>query len=579
MATSDKPKTSVPAPSPAAAAVANERINFKTLLLGNPNHFGTLPNFGGKVVFPKQFDTAFEQITCLGLNPAQNKLEAVFNIKQRSGYGTDACGTGSKEYVRFFVQHGAVWQDLGHAVVDVYDLASTPLPLSYSVSVNFNEARKFCTTENILNVRAILSWNLDPTPGDPNFIPPWGNVINARVQVAPRTFFHAPISTLLSEGILKIDPAVIGEIDITKNLPAKVGPPPPQPFSVLKSLYANHPDVPSHRFGFAEAQQILAKPVLESLPPPAPGVLTPNALTLSPNLTAGPELAAILANLSKVSGDTTFEQLLCAGYNPQTRELEAVVQINRNAGYSGGLCSPGSTEYVSFFAFFNGAWQSLGTTSVQVHDLAAVTPGNPVTYAVYRLSNMTTMPCATLTGIPFRAILSWQQQPTGPNFVPVWGDIVNTNIQPQKDDGTGGEHSRLMRIGGVTIDRISDTSHLAYPRNIFDPAHGLPVIAGDCGGDDSPFGGELIVEGDFIPKPDVFNHLTGLVIPGLKPIIYQTWYTRTDVPSVPAQMIKEMSMNQLTPRTKQPHPANRLRKRSWSGNSSRSRQAGITNRS
>jgi len=259
MATPENPPTSIAVNS----AVVPERLNFKTLLLSNPNYFGTLPELGGKVILPKQFDTAYEEITCLGLNPQQDKLEAVINIKQSSGYGSDACGAGSKEYIRFYVQHGANWQDLGHAEVDVFSLGSSPLPLSYSASVDFNEARKFCGTENILNVRAILSWNFDPTPNDPNFIPPWGNVLSARVQVAPLTLFEIPISTLVSEGLMKFDNGALSEVDLTKTLPGK--PTPPQPFSALKALYANS-DVPSHRFGFTEAQRLLAKPVIASLP-------------------------------------------------------------------------------------------------------------------------------------------------------------------------------------------------------------------------------------------------------------------------------------------------------------------------
>jgi hypothetical protein len=33
------------------------------------------------------------------------------------------------------------------------------------------------------------------------------------------------------------------------------------------------------------------------------------------------------------------------------------------------------------------------------------------------------------------------------------------------------------------------------------------------------------VEGDFIPRIDVFDHTTGLVLPGAMPIIYQAWVT------------------------------------------------------
>ena len=142
---------------------------------------------------------------CLGLNPQQDRLESVVDIKQNSGYGTDACDGGSVEYVRFYVQQGAAWVDLGVASFNVYNLASTPLPLSYSCSVSCNEARKFCGAENILNVRAILSWEIEPPPGAPGFSPPWGNVVDARVQVAAIQYTEVPLSTLISEGVVAID--------------------------------------------------------------------------------------------------------------------------------------------------------------------------------------------------------------------------------------------------------------------------------------------------------------------------------------------------------------------------------------
>jgi hypothetical protein len=148
-------------------------------------------------------------------------------------------------------------------------------------------------------------------------------------------------------------------------------------------------------------------------------------------------------------------------------------------------------------------------------------------YAVYRISNLTEMACHDLTGVPLRAILSWQVQPTGPSFVPVWGNVIDTNVQPQIGQAAPGDHIRLMRLGSVTISGISDVTHLANPTG----------VAGDCNNaDDSPLGGEIIVEGDFIPKIDVFDPVTGLVLPGAKPIIYQVWVTRTDVVSSPFQL-------------------------------------------
>ena len=525
-------------------AIPIERGKFNSLILGNPNYFGTFPKFGGNVVKKQSGDTTFEELKCLGLNPTGSLgtglLEAVVDIKQHSGYGTDACGAGTTEFVRFFVHDGTGWHDLGLSTVAVYDLAG-PLPLSYSVSVDFKEARKFCLTENIVQVRAILSWQWEPTAGDPNFIPVWGNVVDANVQVAPLLLFEVPIADLIAEKELSLPPNLLSQVDAKQSLPAT--PPQPLSFSALKSLYADK-KVPGHRFGFTDAIKLSKAAFAQivpsiPIPPPAPaGVANaPIALPPSAGLLAGAELGAILAGIEQTNGDTTFEQLTCAGYNPQTRELEAVIQVKQSSGYSGSLCTPGSTEYVSFFAFFGGVWNPLGTAQVQVHDLAAATPAHPISYAVFRISNLTSEPCLNLQGVPLRAILSWQTPATGPDFVPVWGNVLNTNVQPQVAAGDG-ERMRLMRIGRVTVANIDNVTGLAVVDPVFVPPFppGLGYVAGDCPGPgspwigpavqpDSPFGGETITEGDFIPKIDVFDHTTGMVVPGGKPIIYQAWVT------------------------------------------------------
>ena len=491
--------------------VPNERSNFKKLLLGNPNFFGTFPNLG-KVVKAISGDTTFEQLTCLGLYPGElfggGRLEAVIDIKQHSGYGSDACGDGTTEFVRFFVQDASGWHDLGLGSVQVYNIPGA-LPLSYAVSVNFNEPRKFCSTENILNVRAILSWNLEPTAGDPNFTPVWGNVLNARVQVQKRFLFDFPLKDLVAQKALTIEPAFLADLDLDQPLPAKE--PQELTFTELKTLYANT-KVPAHRFGFKEALKIQSGSLTKALTQATTFAQAPKEVVSKAGLLAGVSLADILGQIEILQGDTTFEQLTCAGYNPQTRTLEGVIQVKLSSGFSGGLCTAGSTEYVSFFAFVGGSWQSLGTARVQVHDLAAASPTNPISYAVFRISNVTEMLCNALTGVPLRAILSWQTEPTGPNFIPTWGNVVNTHIQPQILT-TGDEQMRLMRIGRVSIIGIGNADGLANPTG----------VAGDCVGDDSPFGGSPTVTGDFIPRVDVFNHVNGSVLLGARPIIYQAW--------------------------------------------------------
>ena len=502
----------------ASIAVPRERTNFKKLLLSNPNFFGTFPDLG-KVVKPISGDTTFEQLTCLGLFPGGlfggGRLEAVLNINQHSGYGSDACGDGTTEYVRFFVEDSTGWHDLGLSSVQVYDLPG-PLPVSYAVYVDFNRARKFCTTENIVNVRAILSWNLEPTAGDPDFNPIWGNVVNARVQVSKRFLFEVPLKELVAEKVLSFETAALADLDLEKPLPASE--PKELTFAELKTLYADK-RVPPHRFGFKDAIKVQGGSLRRTLNQ-ATSVAKLSKLELKStetnvaNLLAGIDLGGILDQIDILDGDTSFEQLTCAGYNPQTRTLEGVIQVKQNSGFSGGLCTGGSTEYVSFFAFVGGAWLSLGTGRVQVFDLAAASPANPINYAVFRVSNVAEIPCHELTGVPLRAILSWQAEPTGPDFIPTWGNVVNTHIQPEILIGDPGvEQMRLMRIGRVSIAGISNVTGLADPTG----------VAGDCVGNDSPFGGSPTVTGDFIPRVDVFNPVNGDVLAGARPIIYQAW--------------------------------------------------------
>ncbi len=507
--------------------VPTERSQFLFHLLSNPNYFGTFPGLG-KVVQELQGSTAYEQLECLGLYPgtgfnAEGTLEAVIQIKQANGYDSGPCGAGSLECVRFYVQDGATWTDLGATSVNVYNLSGSTFPVSYAVSVDLPHEKKFCTTEEVLNVRAILSWQFEPPPNQPDFVPVWGNVVNARVQIAPAVFEFVPLSSLIASDLVKLDPAVAPSIDLSETLPAK--PLQPLSFEALKGLYANS-KIPAHRYGFAAATQIKAQPVQKVVAKASAlkGLNIPSA-----NLAIGAELAAILAAIDGAKGDTTYEQLTCAGYNPQTQTLEAVISIKLNGGYSGGLCTAGSYEYVSFFAFFGGVWHSLGAAQVNVHDLTSVTSGNPVNYAVVRISNLTSELCEKLTAVPLRAILSWQSVPTGPNFIPVWGNVLNTHVQPQISDGIHGEHATLMRVGLVSTVGIQSSTNSSllndYLGNVVQPPDG--PIAGDCANaNDSPFGGNIGIEGQFNPKPsNTFDPVLGARLPGAHPIIYQAFIT------------------------------------------------------
>ncbi len=520
-----------------AESIHLERLHFKAHLLKNPNYYGTFPGLGN-VVKEIQYDTTYEELTCLGLNPgtgfaAEGTLEAVVQLNLSNGYGSGPCGAGSTEWVRFYVEDGGTWTDLGATGITVYDLPGPNFPVSYSVSIDMPHVKTYCTTENVLNVRAILSWDFEPPANTPNFPPPWGNVLDARVQVAPALFDEVPIVSLIESELVKFDPAVEAAVDLTATLPAKAAQ--PLSFGELKELYAKA-KVPAHRFGFSEAKK-LQTGSLEKV------ISNANAFkgikASFTNLAIGEELAEILAAIEEFNGDTTYEELTCAGYNPQTRTLEGVISLKLNGGYNGGLCTAGSYEYVSFFGFFGGVWNSLGTAQVNVHDLKAVSPGNPVNYAVFRISDLTSEACETLAPIPLRAILSWQTIPTGPDFIPTWGNVLDTYVQPQIGDGIGHEHARLLRIGEVGVIGIQSSINPALLGDFLANPTG---VAEDCNNaHDSPFAGTIGIEGDFSPKPSgVFDPVLGTVLPGAHPIIYQAYITPAG--GSPSQLMNQFNV-------------------------------------
>jgi hypothetical protein len=509
-----------------AAQVHPTRTQFTKLMLINPNYFGTMPESGEKVVEAMSANTAYEQLRCIGLNSQQDKLEAVLDIKRHNGYNGDACHRGSTEYVRFFVQRGSTWHDIGEATLNVHDLAASALPLSYSVEIDMHELRRICRSQNLVRVRGILSWNWQPTPGNPNFIPPWGNVLEVTVQIATRARYT--LKDALDEKLFSIEPELLTNLNQSQELELVQAQ--PASYSEMKKMYAGT-DVPPHRFGLAEAQKAMDQPLTSAMLAQAGKAgkadtasfgpnLQANQLTLNPAISAA-ELVEIFKLIEAESGNTTFEQLSCVGYNPQTNIMSGVISMKRSSGYSGGLCSPGSTEYVGFWVQYSGSWHWLGNAQVQVHDLTGVDNRHQVEYAVERPVNMPAYPCHNLAGLPLRAILSWNTPPTGPNDIPIWGNVVNTHVQPRIGEGGGdGQdiHLNLERVGGVRVSDIHD-SGTSVGRAF--------VTGGTCNvSDDRPFGGRVDISGYFTNAPDIFHPHTGHLNPGTRPLLYQVSYQK-----------------------------------------------------
>src|SRR5262245_34782777 len=82
-----------------------ERAAFKALLLSNPNYFGNLAESPFKAKLSVSGNTYYEELVCIGYHPQQQRLEGVVYIYQPTGYGSDICGPGTTEFVRFYVSH------------------------------------------------------------------------------------------------------------------------------------------------------------------------------------------------------------------------------------------------------------------------------------------------------------------------------------------------------------------------------------------------------------------------------------------------------------------------------------------
>lgn len=144
----------------------------------------------------------------------------------------------------------------------------------------------------------------------------------------------------------------------------------------------------------------------------------------------GNVLGSNLIPVKPMNLNASYEEIMCVGFNPDLNNLEAVVFIKRDYGYSGDICSSGSLEYVRFYlSYDNGKiWEDQGITSFKVYDI----PGNkPLEYAVALRINPKKYLCR-IKNLPLvRAILSWNvQSPANtPNYMPAWGNVKETSIQ------------------------------------------------------------------------------------------------------------------------------------------------------
>lgn len=136
-------------------------------------------------------DVKYEELQCVGLQYAEDALAAIIKVKLPNGYSGNLCTDGSYEYVAFWADWdntGTFDEYLGTVAVNVHDIPDIPpggLQYAVYLPVNMASKRRPCTDPRIVRIRAILSWQVPPSPTDSNYDPVWGNHVDALIQIKP----------------------------------------------------------------------------------------------------------------------------------------------------------------------------------------------------------------------------------------------------------------------------------------------------------------------------------------------------------------------------------------------------------
>ena len=483
--------------------VERGRRQFTTLVAANPNYFGNIPDSPQEAVENIVASQRYESLSCIGLNPNLDLLEATIQIHRPTGYKGGLCSGGSTEYVRFFLSYddGVTWDDAGLAAVNVHDIpnsddcADRPTkPLTYVLTQEIEPKRKFCGSPVLPLVRGILSWEAIPPAGDPNHLPVWGNRLDQHVQVKPRSWFLADIATTLTA---TPNPKLPPELEVFQEEPVPFPDPPELKLTELAELYAgagleaagkdSAPSVEPERFGFSELQGTVEAGSV-------------NLELLSEQTAQWAELdidwQSAVDAFGALAGNTDYEEIECLGLDYNREHLAATFRIKRPTGYLGNLCRKGSTEYVAFWADWENAcdWDYLGTAKLQVHDIASI-PAGGLAYSVVLKVDLDSVrrPCNQPRIGRVRAVLSWNTPPStvDPDALPHWGNRLDTHvlIKPgQPDDGLG----KINIIGGIPVGEIHvNTTGLTQPGARF----ALQGTLADSLGRRCPFGGRVVIHG------------------------------------------------------------------------------------
>lgn len=470
------------------------RYNFKSMVAINPNYFGALEESEieniSPSIYPKQGDTKYEELECIGLFPEKDEVEAVFKVKLPYGFGGGLCSDGSKEFIAFYIDYGSGFQSVGPAVsVNTHDLAASRYrPICYAAKQHVDFNKRTCKKPYLVKLRAILSWNTPPT--GPNYVPTWGNAVDAWIQIDPLKKSWQLVTSDLSDLALQksftdlevskkeLIETLSGSLDYNKEGVEE------DRVEFKKNILEN----PNYYGGLADKDHIEdAIATINSLPDDILEKFKPKLIN--------PEW---LFPVNPFLYNTNYEELTCVGLYPERDTLEATIAIKRQNGYKGNLCSTGSEEYVAFYVNWGDGmgYQHEGTTFFRAHDIPRDV--NPLMYAVnLQIKDMDEKlkRCQEENIVRVRAILSWEVAPTGPNYRPAWGNVKNCRIQIRPSTG----QSAKCEIQHVNKVLVEDINSQGYARKVINNTTLSPTVF------DRPFGSIVALWGN-VNVPGAFYY-------------------------------------------------------------------------
>jgi len=482
-----------------------ERKNFLSLIAKNANYFGNIPGSKFKAKLAMKQNVAYEEINCIGYNPETRIMEATFNIKRSSGYTGNLCTSGSREYVRFYMDFhdGAGWIDQGVVAVNVHDIPDhtdctkkSVFPITYTAALP-KKTNKYSTCKHPIlpALRAILSWNLEPPADSPDWKPVWGNVKECSIQFKPSYWYldvdiyKHKFSEFLS--FAAASPKLsIKEITEASGFALEDLKPSPKKLSIeeLSQKYRKVQISPD-RFAFKEVSNMMKYPDSQ---------ITADTKVMFDKLKIDYskliDKFSLYPLIDKSKANVEWEELECVGLDYNTESLVASVKIKKKSGYSGDLCDDGSKEYITFWIDWNDEcrWQYLETVQLNVHDIEI--PAGGLCYQVslpLDARNYRRL-CENPKVIRVRGVLSWNSLPstTNPDALNYYGNRVDSHVQIKPGVVIGpGEVIPLFNIlGGIPIDKINDATGLTKSGSFF-AFNGLPVPTG------APFGGVIVING------------------------------------------------------------------------------------